>query len=74
MAGLERRRLVARERKAEDRRFVRVTLTVKGKALVSRLFPEHARLITRLLGVLPAAERDGLRRLCRTLGKAAALR
>lgn len=65
---LERRGLVARERSSEDRRFITVGLTAKGKGLVERIFPEHARAITRAFRTLSAGEQEELRALCRKLG------
>jgi MarR family 2-MHQ and catechol resistance regulon transcriptional repressor len=66
--GLERRGLVVRQRTEEDKRFVRVALTGKGKALIGALFPAHVDRVARLFGVLSAGEQDELRRLCRKLG------
>ena len=66
--GLERRRLVIRQRTAEDKRFVRVALTGEGRKLIGEIFPGHVRTVTRLFGVLTAAEQEELRRLCRKLG------
>ena len=70
--GLEKRGLVIRQRTEEDKRFVRVALTGKGRRLIEEIFPGHAQAISRLLGALTAAEQDELRRLCRKLGTAAA--
>jgi MarR family transcriptional regulator, 2-MHQ and catechol-resistance regulon repressor len=66
--GLEKRRLVVRQRTAEDKRFVRVALTGKGRKIIEGLFPEHVRTVTTLFGALTDAEQDELRRLCRKLG------
>jgi MarR family transcriptional regulator, 2-MHQ and catechol-resistance regulon repressor len=70
--GLERRGLVVRQRTEEDKRFVRVALTSKGRRLIEQIFPAHASTITRLLGALTEQEQEQLRRLCRKLGTAAA--
>lgn len=67
--GLEKRGLVVRQRTEEDKRFVRVALTGKGRKLIQDLFPEHAATLARLLGALAPAEQDELRRLCRKLGR-----
>src|SRR6185295_14334455 len=40
--GLEKRGLVVRQRTEEDRRFVRVALTGKGRRLIEDIFPAHA--------------------------------
>jgi MarR family 2-MHQ and catechol resistance regulon transcriptional repressor len=68
VAGLERRALVVRQRTEEDKRFVRVALTSKGRKLVQEIFPAHAQTVARLFGVLTAEEQEQLRRLCRKLG------
>ena len=70
--GLERRGFVIRQRTEEDKRFVRVALTGKGRKLIQGIFPSHAAAAVQIFGVLSAAEQEELRRLCRTLGKAAA--
>ena len=68
--GLEARGLVVRQRTEEDKRFVRVALTGKGRKLIQEIFPAHARTAAHLFGVLTVEEQDQLRRLCRKLGKA----
>jgi MarR family transcriptional regulator, 2-MHQ and catechol-resistance regulon repressor len=70
--GLERRGLLVRQRTEEDKRFVRVALTGKGRRLIDGLFPAHAEKVARVLGALTADEQEQLRRLCRKLGTAAA--
>jgi|SRR5437867_12444024 len=66
--GLERRGLVVRQRTEEDKRFVRVALTGKGRRLIQEIFPAHAETVTRLFSVLTEEEQEQLRRLCRKLG------
>ena len=66
--NLERRGLVARERRTDDRRAVNVNLTAGGRALISRLFPGHAKAVATALSVLSPDEIEGLRGLCRKLG------
>ena len=68
VGGLEKRGLVVRQRTEEDKRFVRVALTGKGRRLIQEIFPPHARRVTRLFGVLTDEEQEQLRRLCRKLG------
>jgi MarR family transcriptional regulator, 2-MHQ and catechol-resistance regulon repressor len=68
--GLEKRGLVARQRTVEDKRFVRVALTGKGRKLIQEIFPAHAARVARLFGALTGAEQEDLRRLCRKLGTA----
>jgi MarR family transcriptional regulator, 2-MHQ and catechol-resistance regulon repressor len=70
--GLEKRGLLVRQRTEEDKRFVRVALTGKGRRLVQETFPAHAEAVTRLFGVLTDAEQGELRRVCRKLGLGAA--
>ena len=66
--NLEKAALVRRERSLEDRRYVRVHLTVEGRKLIKKLFPRHAHGITEKLSVLTAGEQEELARLCRKLG------
>jgi len=66
--GLEKRGLVVRQRTEEDKRFVRVALTGKGRRLIQEIFPAHAETVTHLFSVLTEEEQEQLRRLCRKLG------
>ncbi|UCG78560.1 MAG: MarR family transcriptional regulator [Nitrospirota bacterium] len=66
--NLEKRGLVKRTRSSEDRRAFVVSLTNDGYALIDDIFPEHARVITRELGVLSIKEQVELARLCKKLG------
>ena len=68
MEGLEKRGLVVRQRTEEDKRFVRVALTGKGRRLIEEIFPRHAEAVARRFGVLTGEEQEQLRRLCRKLG------
>ncbi|MGH7477383.1 MAG: MarR family winged helix-turn-helix transcriptional regulator [Longimicrobiales bacterium] len=70
--NLERRGLVVRERTEEDRRCVQVSLTRRGKALATRVFPAHAGRIVECMGALSKREQEELGRLCRKLGLYAA--
>jgi MarR family transcriptional regulator, 2-MHQ and catechol-resistance regulon repressor len=67
--NLEKRQLVRRTRREDDRRMIDVALTPKGRTRIRRLFPAHARRITQLFAALTAAEQRQLGDLCRTLGK-----
>ena len=49
-------------------------LTAEGEALISRIFPEHAQLITGLMSSLSTAEQRSAIELLRTLGRDAAAR
>lgn len=67
---LEKRGLVQRVRRQDDRRSVVVHLTPKGTALIKKVFNRHAEFITDQLAALTAAEQEKLRVLCRKLGRA----
>ena len=67
--GLEKKKLVERRRDGSDKRFVRVQLTDKGKGIISKIFPQHAKTVATQFQALTAPEQDELRRLCRKLGK-----
>ena len=69
---LEKRGLVRRERRHDDRRVVYAALTQKGRALIDEIFPSHAAFVGTLFGVLQPAEQTELRRLLKTLGLVAA--
>jgi MarR family transcriptional regulator, 2-MHQ and catechol-resistance regulon repressor len=66
--NLEKQGWVVRRRQTEDRRFVTVDLSESGRALISRLFPNHAAAIAEELSVLSTEEQLELARLCRKLG------
>lgn len=68
--NLEKNGLVKRERNEADRRFFIVHLTDKGYSLINNIFPPHAAVIAKDLGVLTAFEQDALGRLCKKLGRA----
>lgn len=70
--NLEKRKLVRRVRRTDDRRVVDVSLTDPGRKLIARLFPAHARRITNLFSALTPKQQDQLADLCRTLGKSIA--
>lgn len=67
--NLERSGLVVRSRDPEDRRFVTVSLTPEGKALIHNVFPKVAEAIKCELNALTATEQVDLARLCKKLGK-----
>ena len=68
LGNLERIGLAHRQKCAEDRRVLIVVLTAKGKALIRKLFPEHAAAIAEFMGALSPAEQEQLGSLCRKLG------
>lgn len=65
--NLERRGLVSRVRREDDRRYIEVRLTAAGEALIRRIFPRHAERVAREFGVLSVEERRQLVKLCRRL-------
>ena len=67
--NLEKRELVQRERDADDRRSVRVSLTAAGKALIRNVLPRHVEGIVQEFGELTPKEREELARLCRLVGE-----
>lgn len=69
IAGLERRGLVERARRSEDKRFVRVKLTDQGRGLVRKLLPRHVKLIATRFRAISAADQERLRDICRRLGR-----
>ena len=71
VAGLEKKGMVERRRESHDKRFVRVSLTAKGKKTIERVFPRHALSVAQLFGSLTREELGELRRLCAKLGKSA---
>ena len=60
VGNLEKRGLVTRRQSAQDRRFVSVAITEKGRKLMAR--------IIELMERLSPAQQDELGRLCRQLG------
>lgn len=64
--------LVAREACPKDRRARYAVLTPAGRALIRRIFPQHAAAIAHALCGLTRDERRAATKLLRTLGRAAA--
>ena len=71
VGNLARRGLVRRTRRRDDRRFVTVALTDKGRELIEALFPRHVALVVREMNALSRREQAELGRLCRRVGRAA---
>jgi len=69
MDRLQSQGLVVRSRAQDDRRVVHAELTDEGRALVARVFPQHASLIEHLCRHLDVGEQEELRRLLKGLGK-----
>jgi len=68
--NLEKAGLVARTAREDDRRWLTVSLTKKGRRLIAGMFPRHAKGIEAAMHCLTRKEQEELRRLCRKLGKA----
>jgi MarR family 2-MHQ and catechol resistance regulon transcriptional repressor len=63
--SLEKKTLVERKRSDQDRRTVMVYLTELGRELIAKVFPRHAKVVTRELGFLTDKEKDALEKLLR---------
>jgi MarR family 2-MHQ and catechol resistance regulon transcriptional repressor len=68
LQNLEKQGLICRERSKQDQRYVLVSMTDAGRALIARIFPLHVAGIVAAMGVLTAEEQDTLAQLCRKLG------
>jgi MarR family 2-MHQ and catechol resistance regulon transcriptional repressor len=68
VSNLEKAGLVTRERDAEDRRYITVSLTEKGRVLISELFPKIAARIADEFSALSTAEQFTLGWLCKKVG------
>jgi MarR family 2-MHQ and catechol resistance regulon transcriptional repressor len=68
VGNLVRRGLVDQARRRDDRRYVMVSLTERGRRLITDIFPRHVAGLVREMGRLSRAELDELGRLCRRLG------
>ncbi len=66
--NLEKRGLVQRERQTNDKRFIRVSLTEAGRALIDRIMPGHVEKITGAMAALSPEEQKTLGDLCKKLG------
>ena len=66
--NLEKLGLVTRERDQEDRRFIMVSLTEKGRAFITDLFPKVAARIAEEFSALSSAEQFTLGWLCKKVG------
>jgi MarR family 2-MHQ and catechol resistance regulon transcriptional repressor len=67
--NLQKRGLVKRGQQGKDKRFVVASITPSGARLIERIFPDHARRITEIMGRLKPHEQAQLGDLCRKLGK-----
>jgi MarR family 2-MHQ and catechol resistance regulon transcriptional repressor len=69
VGNLEKQGLVNRRCSAEDARVYILSLTAKGKSLISDIFPQHATALTERFQVLKPEEQELLGDLCRKLGQ-----
>jgi len=67
--NLEKQGLVRRERDRQDRRFITVHLTEKGREKIEAILPCHVKAIVEEFSVLTPAEQETLGELCKRLGK-----
>jgi MarR family 2-MHQ and catechol resistance regulon transcriptional repressor len=68
VGNLEKQGLARRQKSPQDGRVLIVALTSKGKALIKRIFPDHAAAIAKFMGALSSAQQEQLGDLCRELG------
>jgi MarR family 2-MHQ and catechol resistance regulon transcriptional repressor len=64
---LEARGLVSRRRLPTDRRAASVSLTLRGREVVDRLFPEHTARVQNAFSILDEQEKRSLAEICRKL-------
>lgn len=69
--NLVKRGLVVRERRANDRRTVEISLTDGGRALIAAIMPVHVTGVVDAFAPLSPDEQATLAALCRKLGLAA---
>jgi MarR family 2-MHQ and catechol resistance regulon transcriptional repressor len=67
VGNLEKMGLAHRQKCPEDRRQLIVVLSSKGKALIRKIFPEHAAAIAEFMAALSPTQQDELGDLCRQL-------
>jgi MarR family 2-MHQ and catechol resistance regulon transcriptional repressor len=63
--------LVTRQRRADDRRCIDISLTGQGTALIEAIFPAHVAGVVDTMNALSPDEQQQLAALCRKLGKSA---
>lgn len=67
--NLVKRGLVTRQRSAEDRRMILISLTEAGSQLITRIFPVYLKALLAEISILSPQEQEDLGRLCKKLGK-----
>jgi MarR family 2-MHQ and catechol resistance regulon transcriptional repressor len=70
--NLVKRGLVTRQRRADDRRCIDISLTGEGSALIEIIFPAHVTGVVDTINALSPDEQQQLAALCRKLGKSGA--
>ena len=65
---LEEREMITRRRDPADNRYMQVTITPAGEALLGGMFSDHVAGIVAEMSALTSAEQVELGRLCRKLG------
>jgi MarR family 2-MHQ and catechol resistance regulon transcriptional repressor len=68
--NLEKRGLITRQRRADDRRCIEIHLTEQGSALVIAILPQHVAGVVQAFEALIPTEQEQLAALCRKLGLA----
>jgi MarR family 2-MHQ and catechol resistance regulon transcriptional repressor len=68
IANLEKAGLIKRARQPEDMRFITITLTSRGQALIAELFPRVSAKIDSEFSVLSSEEKSELSRITKKLG------
>jgi MarR family transcriptional regulator, 2-MHQ and catechol-resistance regulon repressor len=66
-AGLEKAVLIVKRPDEEDKRQVMIHLTPQGRALITKVFPRHAKLVRAEMATLGAREQEVLSRICQKL-------
>lgn len=66
--NLEKRSLVERRRREDDRRCIELHLTENGRTLIERLMPDHVAHVVVAMSILNGEEQAQLGALCRKLG------
>jgi MarR family 2-MHQ and catechol resistance regulon transcriptional repressor len=66
--NLEKRGLVRRQQRDDDRRCIDILLTAEGQNLVDQVLPKHVAGVVNTFGVLTPDEQEQLGSLCRRLG------
>jgi MarR family 2-MHQ and catechol resistance regulon transcriptional repressor len=67
--NLEKRGLVRRQQRADDRRCIDIHLTAEGEKLIEEIMPQHVAGVVETFSLLTPEEQDQLGDLCRRLGR-----